>query len=238
MRDHQPRQVQPGRQVARIGGDAAGEGGLVGQAGGVFHGFDARAQGAVAIFLPCARRQRREFSAGPVDGVAVQQEADIGQPRNVGFRIRGNRVGKQGLGAVAVAGGGQFLRLGQRRPGLARRQPAQELAQPRLRQHAGELVHGLSVGDRHDMGDAAHAEMRGQFLVLVDIDLDQFPAAFSFRLQPFQHRAQRAARAAPGRPEIDQHRRLVRGVDHFGLEILQVDVAHEQSWKEAGIPLL
>ncbi|MNN10385.1 hypothetical protein D3C81_1233070 [compost metagenome] len=156
----------------------------------------------------------------------IEQEAGVGQPRVIGARIEGQRGLEGGARALGIAGGHQFAGLVQRLLARVRGQAVQEFTQARLRQYADELVHGLPIGNRHHMGNAAHAEMRGQLLVLVHIDLGELPLAAGFGFELFQHRSQRAAWATPGRPEIDQHGHLPRHLDHVGFEILQGDVAH------------
>jgi len=57
-----------------------------------------------------------------------------------------------------------------------------------------------------------------QLGVGVDIDLDQVKLAFAFLGLPFERRAERPAGAAPGGPEVDHHRQLMRALEHVALE--------------------
>ena len=61
-------------------------------------------------------------------------------------------------------------------------------------------------------------ELRHQRLVLVDIDLDQTDAAAGGLGDAFKGWRQCLARAAPGRPEVDQHRHGTGSLD---------DILHE-----------
>ncbi len=93
-----------------------------------------------------------------------------------------------------------------------------ELAQLAFRQGAHEAVDRPAVLEGVDRGDRLDAHLRRQLLVLVDVDLDQADAALLLAHDLFQRRAELLARAAPRRPEIDDHRRGERGVD---------DILHE-----------
>ncbi len=105
--------------------------------------------------------------------------------------------------------------------GRVRHETLDEFTQLALRQHADELVDRLRVGERDDVGDAAHLEMLGQLRVLVDVDLHELPFARVFLLELFEHRAERLAGLAPRRPKIDQHRRERRCVDYVVFECSQ-----------------
>ena len=94
-------------------------------------------------------------------------------------------------------------------------------------QCAGELVHRLPANEQHDQRDAADAQRGRQVGRLVGVDLGQLEgAAVSFG-QPFQHRPQRLARPAPGRPAVQQHGHLHRPLDDLGLEVGFGDVVDE-----------
>ena len=94
----------------------------------------------------------------------------------------------------------------------------EEFAQLAFRQRAGEAIDQLPVLDQHHRRHRADLERGGQFLFGIDIDLGQFEGAVVVGGQLFQHRAQGLARAAPGRPEIHQHRGFQRLADHRVLE--------------------
>ena len=85
---------------------------------------------------------------------------------------------------------------------------SQELAQLALRQRAGETIDQLPALDQHDGRHRADLERGREFLLLVDIHLGQPEGAAVFAGQLLQDRAERLAGPAPGRPEIDQHRRF------------------------------
>ena len=82
--------------------------------------------------------------------------------------------------------------------------------------HADELFHDLPTVKQHDRRDAADAEVPGDPLLLVGVHLREREPTRIVVGDALEHRHQRAAGSAPGRPEIDQHR-LVRGCLDDGL---------------------
>jgi hypothetical protein len=68
--------------------------------------------------------------------------------------------------------------------------------------------------------------MERDFGLFVGVELGQREAACVFGLQLLQDGAQRLAWAAPGSPDVEQHRLLQRGVDEVGFEVLERDVDH------------
>ena len=73
--------------------------------------------------------------------------------------------------------------------------------------------HRLAADEGIDRRHRLDAQLLGQLRVLVDVDLDQPDLALGRAHQLLEHRRQLLARAAPGRPEIDQHRHCHRGLD-------------------------
>ena len=59
------------------------------------------------------------------------------------------------------------------------------------------------------------------FLVLIDVHLDETQRALGIVDSFLQRWAELLARPAPGRPEVDDHRHLARGFQHVGGEGLQ-----------------
>ncbi len=100
----------------------------------------------------------------------------------------------------------------------ARQQLVNELRQLRFRQRTLEPIDRAAIQKGIDGGDGLDAELGGQRLVLVHIDLDQRHLGCTGCNQSFQRRPQRLARAAPLRPEIDQHQCRLRRLDHVAPE--------------------
>ena len=100
----------------------------------------------------------------------------------------------------------------------ARQQLVNELCQLRFRQGALEAINRAAIKEGIDGGDGLDAELGGQRLVLVHIDLDQRHLGCTGCNQSFQRRPQRLARAAPLRPEVDQHQCRLGRLDHVAPE--------------------
>ena len=75
-----------------------------------------------------------------------------------------------------------------------------------LGQRAHEAVDRLALLEGDDGGDRLDAELAGDLRMLVDVHLDQLDLALGALDHLLDHRGQLLAGAAPGRPEIDQHR--------------------------------
>ena len=104
------------------------------------------------------------------------------------------------------------------------RQLGDEALDLALRHRAHEAVHRPALEEGIDRGDRLDAHLLRQRLVLVDVDLDQAHGALGLDHGLLQRGAQRLAGAAPGGPEIDDHRHRLRGLDHIGHEALGVAV--------------
>jgi hypothetical protein len=101
----------------------------------------------------------------------------------------------------------------------------QELAHFRLRQRTLERVDGAAAVDEHAERDALDLEGVGDVLLLVGVDLAEAERAVELGGQLLQHRAERTARPAPRRPEVEQHRLRHRALDDLLLERVGGDVA-------------
>ncbi|MPN46051.1 hypothetical protein SDC9_193631 [bioreactor metagenome] len=121
-----------------------------------------------------------------------------------------------------------FLGLGLRLLG-AGHVLVEKFAHLALGQRAGETVHGLTVHQQHAGGDTADAEHGGELLLLVGVDLGQLETARVVGFQLLQHRPERLAGAAPGRPEIHQHRHVHGGGDDLGFKVFYGDVDHSMA---------
>ena len=134
------------------------------------------------------------------------------QDRREGLR----RVGGRALGEHLLGRGQRLLE-----PGVAARhrdQPVDERLDLRRRLRPHEAVDRLAADEAEDRRDRLHPHLRRDPLVLVDVDLDQPHLALGLGDRLLQRRRQRLARPAPGRPEVDDHRHLARGLDHVGHE--------------------
>ena len=122
------------------------------------------------------------------------------------------------LGLVEIALGHERARGAAQLLARRRNQAVDEGAYAALGQRAGKFVRQLAVDKRLDVGDAAHAETRGQLRMLVGIDLGQQESALVFAGQLLQDGFQHPARGTPRRPKIDQHRHFLRRLQHVALE--------------------
>jgi hypothetical protein len=226
------RTAKAGVEVALVGGDGGVVLGHIGIV--VLHGKFQRLEPLVQRFeaqrlgnaLDGFGQQGRSF----LEAAGGDQQAHIVKARIVVGRVGRQRIGQllqrrlgvaglqQGLGFVGVGLGRQLALGGQ--------MLVQELAQLAFGLGAHEAVHGLAADHQHAGRDGADAEHAGQLLLLIGVDLDQLEAAFIGDFQLFQHRAQRLAGAAPGRPEVHQHGHGHGGGYDFGFKILEGDVNH------------
>ena len=100
-----------------------------------------------------------------------------------------------------VAGRGQPL-------GLGGDETVQEGVDLRRRDRTGELGGHLAVAKGLHGRDPADAERGGERLVAVDVDLGELDGAFALGDRALQGGRERPARAAPGRPEVDDDGKL------------------------------
>ena len=146
----------------------------------------------------------------------VEQGADVVVARGVVGRIgreRGLQPVERG-GGVAFGHqllGGLHLVFG-RRLGGARHVLVEELPHLGLGQRADEAVDRLAALEQDAERNAAHAEHLRQLLrdlgLLVGVELDELEAAGVGDLELLEDRPERLARAAPRRPDVEQHRLL------------------------------
>jgi hypothetical protein len=120
-----------------------------------------------------------------------------GRPRVGGLRATRRRIRVAGLGAA-----GADAELLGRTQNLA-----DPLANLSLGQGTQEAVHQLAADNRDDHRNALHLECLAEARIGVHVDLGQDPLAARFSRQLLQHRAELLARAAPLRPQVDDHRR-------------------------------
>ena len=112
----------------------------------------------------------------------------------------------------------QLLRLLQRTVDRLRQMFIQHLADLRFGDHADEVVDDRAVLEKHHGGEAANADLLRQLLLLVRVHLRELDAPGVLRSQAVEDRHQLLAGAAPGRPEIHEHRRLAGRLDDVGHE--------------------
>ena len=102
--------------------------------------------------------------------------------------------------------------------GIHRRLLAQQALDERLDGAFGlralETVERAAVAEGIDGGDRLDAQLVGQRLVLVDIDLDELDLAPVRTDDLLEQWCELLARPAPRRPEIDQHWHRTRGFEH------------------------
>jgi len=81
-----------------------------------------------------------------------------------------------------------------------------------------EAVDRLAVDEGVDGRDRLHPQLARIGRVGVDVDLDHLHRPLGGAHGLLQRGAERPARAAPGRPEVDDDRLMLRGLDHVGHE--------------------
>ena len=187
-------------------------------------GLDAAHLGMIAVF----RRHHRQGLARPFQ-IAVLHIAP-GQS--------GRRVGIPGLGLQHLAEqsrrGREIARL-EKRPRLGGRlfhggrtdlagKAFDERLDLTFGQGADEAVNRLTVLEGEHCRNRLHPQLRGELLILVDVDLDEFHGARSGRDHLFDRRPKLFARAAPGCPEVDDDGHLHRGPDDVLSEGCRVPV--------------
>jgi hypothetical protein len=95
----------------------------------------------------------------------------------------------------------------------------QEGAHLALGQRAHELVHHLAADEQDHQRDAADLQRGAICGALVGVELGQHELAAVGLHQLFQHRLERLAGAAPGRPAVQQHGHLDRTLEHGLAEV-------------------
>ena len=171
------------------------------------------------------RNHRRKGHLGIVLAAQAQEVLDIVEAGIVIGRIRRDRMlqpFEHGFGGVVqndLLLGRRFLRGG-------RQVLVQEFLDLAFGQCASEAIHRLAVHQQDAGRDAADAEGLAELLLLVGIDLHQLETPGIGRLDLFKQGAKRLARAAPRRPEINQHGRGHGSRNDFLLKIGDGDVDH------------
>ena len=107
---------------------------------------------------------------------------------------------------------------GDQRVGLGGHDPVEEALDLGRRQRADELVDDLAVLERLDGRDRLDPEGLREARVGVGVDLDELDLAGALVDGLLDHGPERAARAAPLGPEVDDHGLLVRALDDVALE--------------------
>ena len=161
-----------------------------------------RPRGAGARRGPRRRRSRRRWPAA--------SSASSRSPRRRG-------CGRAATAASARPGSSSSARRRSASPpardqrvGLGGHEPVEEALDLRGRQRADELVDDLAVLERLDRRDALDAERLREARVGVRVDLDELDLARARLSTAFSSTgAERAARAAPLRPEVDDDGLLV-----------------------------
>src|SRR2546426_6646161 len=85
-----------------------------------------------------------------------------------------------------------------------------------LRDGADDLLDNLAALENVKTGDAPDGILRGDPLVLIDVHLRDLDLSLVLLCDFLDDRGDDAARTAPFRPEIHQHRNL--RIEHFGFE--------------------
>src|SRR5689334_10299052 len=86
-----------------------------------------------------------------------------------------------------------------------------------LRHSADDLVDGLAALEQDQSRDRHHLVARGRVLVVVDVELDDAKVVV-FVGDLLEARRDHAARAAPRRPEVDEHGLVV--LQNLGLKVV------------------
>ena len=125
--------------------------------------------------------------------------------------------------ARGIAGSEPAGRGGDQRCRRRRQCVSEEVAHARLGQRAGELVLDAAVDEQLAVRDATDAVGARDLLLFVGVELDERHAAGELGGDLVEDRRERAARRAPRRPEVDEHGRRRRALEHDGLEVGAVD---------------
>ena len=95
----------------------------------------------------------------------------------------------------------------------------EEFAHSSERQRTHEFIDHSATAEQFDGRNAADLKLLRQVLVFVGVHLDDLDLAFLLAGDLLEHRPKRAARAAPGGPEVDQDGLRGGGVDDLGGEV-------------------
>ncbi len=210
-------QVEARLQVVGLEGDALAQfGGGAGLLRLLLH-LDGAARGGDIGVARQIGRQLFEQALGAVHVAQRQGGADQAGDGARVLRVLGQDLlidGRRGGGVALVE---HLLGLGQRVVDAPLHRTADQALDEGLdlavRQRAGEPVHRPAALEGVDGGHRLDAQLRRQFLVLVDVDLDHAHRALGGVDGLFQRRAELFARAAPRRPEIDDDGNLHRRLD-------------------------
>ena len=212
--------------VERIGGDLllkladrADRAGLLGD-------FERRARGRDGGVVALGLRHLGERLLGLLELVGRDIAArEAGERRDVGRRPRPGSARRSrprpAVSPSASAASAAFSRsLVSSPPTLPLVTPLDEGHDLALRQRAHEAVGRLAVDEGDHRRDRLDAHLARDGRMVVDVHLDQLDLALGGLDDLFQDRGELLARAAPGRPEVDQHRLALRLLDHVLHEAL------------------
>jgi hypothetical protein len=172
-------------------------------------GIDSRQQPGHLVGLSQGQQGTRERQPSPVRDLRIGQQPAEDR----------DGVGRPPLAQEPVG----VFQLEDARGRYQLRQPRPQLGGG---QRAHELVHDLATAERLDRGDALHAEAGGQVWILVGVDLHQRYPPVQGRHLALEDGPEHTARAAPRRPEIHDHRKLGRTLEHVTGESRLVGVDH------------
>ena len=228
------RQLEAGLEIALVGRNGRGQCRRTARTGCRAVGGDPAAEGVDARIGDGLAGHRRVSLFGLRELAGFEQEFHVVEARAVVGRVDGHRLLQLGQRGFGIAFGDQRLGLVELGLGFelirARHMFVEEGADLCFGQRADETVDGLAAEEHHAEGDRAHAEglaqLAGDFGLLVAVQLGQLEAPGIGHLELFQHGAELFAGAAPGCPDVEQHRLLHRPVDEVGLEIGERDVLH------------
>ena len=197
-----------------LGLELAGIARLAGELGQV----QRRAHAGDGSGLALVGRHQAQRLLGALDIAALEIAARQARERRHVLRVLLQQHRVDFGGALQIAGLQRLVGCRQRGGRVHGRLLAQQALDERLhrafRLRALEAVERASVAERVDRRDGLDAQLIGERLVLVDVDLDEAHLAVVGADHLLQDRRELLAGAAPGRPEIDQHRRRARGLQH------------------------
>ena len=180
------------------------------------------------------QRRTRAFEIAALQIAAREARDRTGM---AGFVLQHMAVGLRRIAEIAgsesLVGRSQNL-VGMARARFAARQLLHEGSQLRFRNCAREAVDRLAVLERVNGRDRLDAQLAGNFLVLVDVHLDETHGALGFRNDLFERGSELLARPAPRRPEIDNHGNVPRRFQHIGREGFQRNVFDKRARRAGG----